>query len=204
MTTIGGTLSLPQMQTPRARMDARIDAAVAAGSISTEDQTALDTALDAIDSSLAGSAGSQTSRLAPSEMKTRIDDLIDSQVTSGTLTDAQAEELRSFFAQGPANAQTTDVASADGADDTGIARLAGPGGPGGARPMGPPPPGAGGDSATDSDSDEDEDSMTATLDSLIAFLEKLRESLSSDSGYGTAGTGTAGSANSGLVVDQLA
>lgn len=47
------------MQSPRAMMDKRIDTAVSAGSIITEDQTALDSALDAIDGTL--SAGSTSS-----------------------------------------------------------------------------------------------------------------------------------------------
>jgi len=174
------------MQSPRAMMDARIGAATQAGTISTEDQTALEKALDSIDSALGVSGGAKpTSRLDPSEMKSRIDGLIQDQVSSGALTADQATELKDFFAQGPGGVE------------------GGKGGMGGMPPMGPPPGCSGGDSSDDSSSDSSETSSTTDqIDSLIAFLEKLRESLASSNGYGTS-TSATDSTSSGLVVDQL-
>lgn len=195
---------------PRAMMDARISTATKAGSISTTDQTALETALDSIDSALgvggtssSSSTGSakQTSRLEPSQMKDRIDDLIDQQVSAGTLTDDQAKELKDFFAQGP------------GEDVSGVEGSKGAGGPrrmGGPPPMGPPP-GASSDDDDDDDDDTSTDSTDATsattqLDSLIAFLEKMRESMASSGGYGTSASSSSASdsSSSGLLVDQFA
>ena len=174
-------------QSPRAMMDARINTAAQAGSISTEDQDALEKALDSIDSALGVSGGSQpTSRLDPSEMKGRIDDLIQQQVTGGTLTDEQATELKDFFAEGPGG-----VEGAKG----------GMGGPGGMPPMGPPPGGCSNESSDEDDSSSETSSTTDQLDSLIAFLEKLRESVASSSGYGAS---TAADNSSGLIIDQVA
>lgn len=198
MTSISGSFQMHPMQSPRAMMDKRIDAAVSAGSISTEDQTALDSALDAIDSTLSAGSAKQTSRLAPADMKEQIDSLIDGQVSAGTLTEDQATELRNFFAQGPSAA---DGSSASGTEETG--ELAGIGGTRGMRPMGPPPGPPPGGSDEESSSDG-ETSITDQLDTLIAFLEKLRQSLSSDNGYSLAGSTSSGSTASGLVVDQLA
>ena len=45
------------------------------------------------------------------------------------------------------------------------------------------------------------DRLTDQLDSLIAFLEKLRESIASSSGYGSS---TATDNSSGLIIDQVA
>jgi hypothetical protein len=186
------------MQSPRSMMDKRIDAAVSAGSISTEDQTALDSALDAIDSALSTGSAKQASRLAPADMKERIDSLIDGQVSAGTLTEDQATELRNFFAQGPS---ATDGSTTSETGETG--ELTGIGGTRGMRPMGPPPgPPPGG--SDDESSSDDETSVTDQLDTLIAFLEQLRQSLSSDNSYGLAGSTSNSSTASGLVVDQLA
>jgi hypothetical protein len=169
------------MQSPRAKMDQRISAAVSTGAISSTDQAALGTALDAIDSSL---AAERTSGSKPSgDMKSRIDGLIDQQVESGALTDEQASELQSFFAQGPENGT----------------HGGGPGGPGGAGGPPPSPP-----AAEDADSDDTStlsDTASTKLEALEAFLERLRASQSTATGYGTASqTSTA----TGLVLDSLA
>lgn len=174
------SISSSQFTSPRAMMDSRISAAVSAGSIDTEDQEALGKALDAIDATL---SASRTSGARPSgDMKARMDSLIDQQVEAGMLTDEQAEELKELFAAGPAG----------GAQ--------GPGGMGG--PGGPPPPPP---SDTDEDNDETLDATEAAakqLDAIMAFLETLRNSLSSGL-YGESGT-TSGGGNAGLVVDTQA
>jgi hypothetical protein len=162
-------------------MDSRISAAVSAGSIDTEDQEALGKALDAIDATL--QAGRTSGSRPSGDMKTRMDSLIDQQVEAGTLTDEQAEELKELFAAGPAN----------GAQ--------GPGGMGGPGCAGGPPP------SSESDEEEDEtvdaaEAAAKQLDAIMAFLETLRNSLSSGL-YGESGT-TSGGGNAGLVVDTQA
>ena len=176
MSTINSMTS-GAMHSPRTQMDQRISAAVSAGAISSTDQAALGTALDAIDSSLAAerASGSKPS----GNMKSRIDGLIQQQVDSGTLSDEQASELQSFFAKG-----------AEGSEGKG------PGGPGG-----PPPAG---DQSSDDDAGEGSgvsDAASSKLAALEAFLERLRESEASTTGYGVAGkTSNA----TGLVLDSLA
>ncbi len=187
---------------PRAMMDRKIGAAVETGSLSAVDGDALETALDSIDTALSASASETSARLDPSGMKDRIDSLIDDQVSAGTLTEDQAAALQSFFAQGPGGATAT--ADASGEESMGIEGMAGVGGPG---PMRGPPPGPPPSEATDESSDSsttstDAASATEQLDSIIAFLENLRSSLS-QSLYSSAASST-DSTNSGLVIDSLA
>lgn len=164
-------MSARPIQSPRAQMDQRISAAVSAGAISATDQKALGTALDAIDSSLTAGRGS-------GDMKDRIDDLIQQQVDGGTLSDEQASELQSFFAQGPEG--TRAPGGADGP---------------------PPPPPSDGASTEGGETSTVSDAASTKLAALEAFLERLRESQASKTGYGTATqTGNA----TGLVLDSLA
>ncbi|MES1973964.1 MAG: hypothetical protein V4472_16015 [Pseudomonadota bacterium] len=157
------------------------------------------TALDSIDSTLS-SAG--TASGSGTSMKDRIDSLIEQQVSKGTLTDDQAAELKTLFAQGaPGNgpppggndqsASTDSIDALSGAQGPGGPR--GPGGPGG--PGGPPPPPSDSDSDSDTDTASDSSSSATTnstssasdqLDSLIAFLENLRQSISASGTYGSA------------------
>ena len=198
MTTISNyNMTMPP--SPRASMDRRIDAAVETGSLTQVDGDALDVALDSIDTALASSASESSARLDPSAMKDRIDTLIDSQVSAGTLTEEQASALQSFFAQGgPQGAGATE----SGADGMSVDAMGGPG------PMRGPPPGPPPSSATSEEEDSssastsDVSSATEQLDSIIAFLENLRSSLS-QSLYGSAAS-SADSSNSGLLVDTLA
>ncbi len=183
---------------PRTMMDNRISAAVSAGSISATDQTALGSALDTIDSSLAAdrASGSKPS----GNIKDRVDSLIDAQVKAGSLTDDQASELKDFFSRGP------DGTSGAGGEDSGdqIAM----GGVGGACGAGGPHPSRG--SKTDDDSSSSSatgtDSASAQLDTLIAFLEKLRGSMASSTYGASSGTSTssADSSHSGLLVNAMA
>ena len=185
--------SMTQRLDPRAQMDARISAAASAGSISTDDQDALSSALDTIDSSLsADRAGGK-----PGDMKDKIDGLIDKQVESGALRDDQAAELKRFFAQGPDGGQ------------------GGPGGPDGPQGAGGPPPGPP-PAASDSDEDStDDDTRVQTqiseaaarqLDAMTAFLEKLRDAAASGSStYGSnAARSSNGSSATGLVINTNA
>lgn len=188
MTSISSITTRPD---PRAQMDARISAAAAAGSISTDDQDALSSALDTIDSSL---ASDRTSGGKPGDMKTRIDSMIDAQVESGALTDDQAAELKGFFAQGP-----------DG----------GQGGPGGPHGAGGPPPGPPPSGSKESDDESSDDASVQTqiseaatrqLEAMTAFLEKLRSAAASGSStYGSnSGTTSNGSSATGLVINTNA
>jgi hypothetical protein len=194
-------MNLSSIQSPRIQMDARIAAAASAGSISATDQTALSGALDTIDSALASDRANGTK---PAEgMKDRIDGLIDDQVSKGTLTEDQAAELKAFFAQGaPAAAgqsSRTDTSSDQMAIDT-LGGVGGPRGPGGPPP--PPPP-----AASDSDDDDstsvttDTDSVDKQLEALMAFIEKLRDSIASNSA--TYGSNSASSDSTGLVVNSV-
>ncbi|WP_242122859.1 hypothetical protein [Sphingobium sp. Sx8-8] len=192
-----------QFNSPRAMMDSRISAAASAGSISTADQTALESALDNIDKSLASSDGKPTSGI-----KDRIDDLIQQQVDAGTLTTDQAKELQGFFAQGRGAADGPDGPGGpdgpdgvDGADgqETGVQ------GVGHHHHHAPPPSSASDDGSTGTTDTAD---ATQQLDTLIAFLQQLRSSLSSST-YGSTSTSSttsssSDSSNSGLVVNAAA
>ena len=201
MTTISN-YSMAMPPSPRAMMDRRIEAAVEAGYVSEVDSAAMETALDSIDSALSASAGSETGRLDPSAMQDRIDSLIEDQLSAGTLTEEQAAQLQGFFAQGPGAPSSTDSASADSAIDG----LSGVGGAGPMRgpPPGPPPAASEEEDSASSSATSETDTASATeqLDSIIAFLENLRTSLS-QSLYGSVASNS-DSSSSGLVVDSLA
>lgn len=197
---------------PRNDMDNKISAALESGSISETDATALEGALDSIDSALSSgsSSGTSSGRLDPSGMKDRIDSLIAEQVDAGTLTQEQADELQSLFAQGPSGAggpppemvaadDGTEVAGMDGMD--GMQGMGGPRGPHGPGGPPPPPPSSDDDSASSS-SDDSETTVDDVLASMQAFMDNLRASLASGLTYSTSSTSTTSS--SGLIVDQLA
>lgn len=202
---------------PRTMMDKRIDSAVQAGTISQTDETALESALDAIDSAMgmgmgpSSSASAQTSKLDPSKVGDRIDDLIDQQVKAGTLTQDQANTLQSLFAQNAPPQHGGTGADGENSDDMAMGGVGGCSG--GGRPMGPPPTMASATSSSDSSSSDDDSSTTnetdqaKQLDALIAFLNNMREKMASASNvYGTSGTTstTASSSTTGLVVNSLA
>lgn len=206
MTSISN-YSMAMPPSPRAMMDNKISAAVEAGSLSEVDGDALETALDSIDSALSSSASSSSSssRLDPSEMKDRVDSLIEDQVSSGALTEDQAAALQSFFAQGGPGGGTESASSDEGMSIDGMQAMGGPQGMRGPPP--PPPPSSTDDADEDSSSTSTTSSTDATsaadqLESIIAFLENLRSSLSQSLYGGT--TSSSDSSNSGLVVDSLA
>lgn len=203
MTNIS-SYNLTMPPSPRAMMDSHIGKAVETGSLPQVDGDTLESALDSIDSAIAFSASQNgASRLDPSEMKDRVDSLIADQVAAGTLTDDQAATLQGLFAQGdgPGGLQGTN----DGADAMSVDGMQAMGATGGAHGMrGPPPPpsdSSGDDSATAS-ADASATSAADQLDSMIAFLQNLRASLSSSLYGGT--TGANDSSNSGLILDSMA
>jgi hypothetical protein len=135
-------------------------------------------------------------RPSPEDLKSKIDDLIAGEVSSGKLTSDQATELQGIF----------KAAFANGPGGEGGPR--GPGGPGGAGgPRGPggpggPPPAEGSSSSGSSRSSE----TTSADDILKQFLELLQESLSassSNSYSASGGTASAASTSSftALLID---
>src|SRR6266852_1474910 len=164
--------------------------------ISSSDQDALSSALTDIDSSLQSSRASDSAggtRPSPGDLKSKIDDLIAGEVSSGKLTSDQATELQGVF----------KAAFANGPDGAG-----GPGGAGGAHGhhggQGGPPPA---DSASSSDSTSSSSGTSSASDILQQFLQSLQDSLSASSSTpysatGTSGTGSNSSTSfSALLID---
>jgi hypothetical protein len=171
-------------QSPLQRLQDELQSEINSGAINSSDQDTLSSALTDIDASIQASrANDQASgtRPSPDELKSKLDDLINQEVSSGKLTSDQATELqgvfKAAFAQGPGGAH---------------------GHHGGA---GEPPP-SGDSTATD-------DASTATnsvSDILQQFLQSLQDSLSasSSSSYnsvGSASTSANGSSFSALLID---
>jgi hypothetical protein len=172
-------------QSPLQRLQDELQSEVNSGAITSSDQDALSSALTDIDTSMqAGSAGDQAggTRPSPDEMKSKLDDLISQEVSSGKLTSDQATELqgvfKAAFAQGPSGAH---------------------GHHGGAG--GPPPS----DAATSTD-DSGATATNSVSDILQQFLQSLQDSqsASASSSYNSAG-GVSTSANdssfSALLID---
>jgi len=178
--------SAQSYQSPLQKLQDELLSEVKSGAISSSDKDALASALTDIDSSLQSSrASDQTSgtRPSPEDLKSKIDDLINGEVSSGKLTTDQATELQGVFKAAFAN---------------------GPGGAGGPPPgghRGPPPP----DSASSSD-DSSSSSTTSIDDILKQFLQSLQESLSASSStsYGATGSSSRSSSSasfSALLID---
>jgi hypothetical protein len=183
MTSISATSN--SLLSPLQQLQKELQAELNAGKISSTDKDALSSALTDIDSSLQSSrsSGSSASKASPEDMKSKIDDLIAGEVSSGKLTSDQAAELQNVF----------KTAFAGG----------GPGGAGGP-PPGPPPSGS-----TDSRSgttSTDSSSGTSVSDILQQFLKTLQDQLSASSGtYSASGTAATGATTSGsfsaLLID---
>lgn len=155
---------------PRELLQNELLSEISSGTISSTDQEALTAALDDIDSALRSSA--ESSRAAgsrppsPTEMKSKIDDLIAGEVDKGTITSDQADELKAIF---------SNALPQGGPRDGG-----GPGGPGGAG--GPPPVSGEKDSESTSSSTE-----TDVTELLQEFLKSLQQSLSKNGTYSDSG-----------------
>ncbi len=185
MTTISGTSAYQTFAAQRPspppsgkdRLTAAIDSEASTGSISRTDATALTSALDTIDSSLSADAGSSASsgraaRLDPAEMQDRIDDLIADQVSSGALTEDQADTLSDLFAQ----------QGDEGGPEAAGGGMAGPGKAGGPPPGPPPGDGPGGTDATSEAS-----AGNSASDLLASFIEQLKAAQSGGAGYAASG-----------------
>lgn len=207
MSSIGSATASQQSFSPLKMLQTELASEVKAGTINSADQSALSSALDDIDQAMQSSKPSAGSRPSPDEMKSKIEGLIDDQVSSGKLTSDQAEELKGVFAKGLQ------------------------GGPGGAG--GPPPGGAGGaggasgskssdetdpadsngdgtvsaieqaayDATNKTDSTSSSDSDVTKL--LQSFLDSLKESQSKNSTYGDGGN-TLASKLEALIVNYQA
>src|SRR5262245_51307324 len=191
MTSISAASINSFHQSPLQRLQDELQSEVKSGAISSSDQDALAAALTDIDTAIqAGRASDEASgtRSSPGDLKSKIDDLINDQVSSGKLTSDQATELQGIFkaafAQGPGGA-------------------GGRGGPGGAGgpPPGPPPS----DDASSTDSSDSSSGTSSISDILQQFLQELQKSLSasSSSSYGsTGGSSTSGNGSfTALLID---
>ncbi|MHC4052841.1 hypothetical protein [Bradyrhizobium sp. 25ACV] len=173
---------------PLQRLQQELQSEVSAGTISSSDQSALSTALTDIDKALQQSRSSdQSSGTRPSkdEMQSKIGDLISNEVSNGTLTSDQAEELKNVF-------QSAFASGPGGAGGAG-----GAGGP----PPGPPPDDSSSDSASSTDSTSSTSSNQTTAEILQQFLQALQQSQSSSSSYGANGGSSGNSDFSALLID---
>ena len=175
MTSISSTFAA-QSFSPLSRLQDELTSEVSSGAISSSDQNALSAALTDIDSQMKSQMQSAGNGQPPSptDMQSKINDLISGEVTSGKLTSAQADELKNVFAK------------------------AFQGGAGG------PPPGvggAGGDGSGDSNATSSTSSDASKL--LQDFLKLMKDSQGSSSGYGTDGNSLAAQIQS-LIVNYQA
>ena len=192
MTSISAASSSAYLS-PLQKLQDELQAELKSGAISSGDQGALSSALTDINSSLQTSpASDQAGGSKPSAdgLKSKIDDLIAGEVSSGKLTSAQATELQGVF----------KAAFAGGAG--------GPGGAGGAHGPhgghgGPPPA----DSSSSADGTDNSSGATSADDILQQFLQSVQDSLttSSSSPYSATGSSAAASDNtssfSALLID---
>src|SRR5712664_2203075 len=166
-------------QSPLQKLQAELQAEVTSGAVSSSDQDALSSAPTDIDSPLqSGRTSDQASgtRPSPADLKSKIDDLIAGEVSSGKLTSDQATELQGVF----------KAAFANGPDGAGGAHHGGHGGP--------PPT----DSSSSTDSTDSSSGTSSANDILQQFLQSLQDSLSASSStsYGASGTSGTGSNSS--------
>lgn len=184
MTSISAA-SAQTYQSPLQKLQDALLSEVKSGAIKSSDQDALASALTDIDSAMQASRASDQAsgtRPSPADLKSKIDDLINGEVSSGKLTSDQATELQGIFKAAFAN---------------------GPGGAGGPPPGGGPggPPPADGASSSD-----DTSSSTTSIDDILKqFLESLQESLSASSSTSYGATGSSSTSSSGsfsaLLID---
>lgn len=194
------------MTSPRDRLQQMLDNAVSAGSVSKTDETALSSALDDIDSQMqAGkpSAGGASGGTRTS-MKDKVDGLIDSEVSSGKLTDDQATELKKMFAEAhkamghhggpppPPPASSTDdseerlIDQIDAASSTSSTT-------------------SGTSSSSSSSSGSDPlASLDAAITKLSDFIKKLEAARAENSVYDSSGSSATTQVTQSLMVDATA
>ena len=118
MTSISAA-SASTYQSPLQKLQDELLSEVTSGAISSSDQDALSSALTDIDSAMQASRASDQAsgtRPSPDDLKSKIDDLIAGEVSSGKLTSDQATELqgvfKAAFANGPGGAGGSAVRAA--------------------------------------------------------------------------------------------
>lgn len=170
-------------QSPLQRLQAELQSEVSSGTISSSDQDALSSALSDIDSSLQASRSSDEAsgtRPSPDSLKSKIDDLISGEVSSGKLTSDQATELKQVFANtfsgGPGGAPPTDSTSSTDATP------------------------ASSSTSSSSDSSSSSDDIDQLLKKLLSALQNQMGS----SGAYTANGSTSASSNSSLLLNYTA
>ena len=178
-------------QSPLQKLQDELLSEVNSGAINSSDQDALSSALTDIDSAMQASRASDQAsgtRPSPADLKSKIDDLIAGEVSSGKLTSDQATELQGVF----------KAAFANGPGGAG----GGPGGAGGPAAGGRRPAALGDASSSD---DTSSSSSTSIDDILKQFLQSLQESLSASSSTSYGATGTTSSSStasfSALLID---
>ena len=198
---------------PLQQLEAELQSEVSAGTVSSSDESALSSALTSINSSLTAdqsSSGSQatggTGDNGPGDIKSKINSLIQAQVSSGALTSDQATELQNLFS------------NTFGNGPGGSGGQGGPGGPGsGGPPPGPPPSGSSASSSsasaleqlldssssTDSSSTDGSSTDSNSLSNVLQdFLKQLQDAQSLS--YGANGTTTATSSLSSTLLNYQA
>jgi hypothetical protein len=186
MTSISAASSSSTTLTPLQKLQQELQAELAKGTVATGDSDALSSALAEIDKSLQGDSANQSgsTQSKPGDIKSKIDDLIEAQVSSGKLTTEQATELQGVFQ---------------------AAFAGGPGGAGGP-PPGPPPSDSASTDATDSADVTSTSTSTDTDTALQKLLAALQESLAASSANSYSATGSSASTTnkasfSALLVD---
>jgi hypothetical protein len=151
---------------PLQQLEAELQSEVSEGTVSSSDEPALSSALTSINSSLtAGQSSSSGSSGAngPGDIQSKINSLIQAQVSSGALTSSQATELQNLFNNTFGNGQ------------------GGPGGPGGPQGAGGPPPGPPPSGASSSGSNSLGSAINQLLDSSSSSDTSSTDSSSTDS-----------------------
>lgn len=169
---ISGSSASYQRPSPLELLKKTLETQVGSGAVASSDETALSSALDSIDASMSAARGTKES----GDPKSKIDALIDAQVSAGSLTSDQAEELRNVFS------------AAFGSSPQAA------GGP----PPGPPP----GEDEEDDSVSATSSSTTGGVD-IAALLQELMKKISeTNASYTDNGTTSATNKTSSLFFDQ--
>lgn len=176
--TISSLSSATSYQSPLQKLEAELQTEVSNGTISSSDQSALSSALTDIDSAIKASQSSDSAsgtKLSPTDMQSKINDLIANEVSSGKLTSTQGSELKGVFqatfAQGPGGPPPGEATSSSSTTDA--SSLA--------------------SSTTSSSDTSSTDTSNNIAELLQQFLQALQSSLSnaSSSSYNASGTSSA-------------
>lgn len=176
MTSIPSAAAGGSYLSPLQLLQKELASQVSSGTVASSDADALSSALQDIDSALQSSRSSAGSEARPTDLKSKIDDLIASEVSSGKLTTDQATELQNVFKN----------------------TFAGGPPPGGAG--GPPPDDAAAASASGSSADTS--SSSDISDILKQFLQLLQDQQSSTgSAYSSSGSAAASGSFTALLIN---